>query len=479
MCTHPRSWLHLLVALVTLVLNTKLMANVTGSDHQNFNPASATGKYDYITVSSPKTMKKGHFHLGLYLTQGLNTLPYVGGDNSRDTSMEYNDAISGMDLGLSYSVMDKLSLGFHLPYVVHQNVKNRTELHGEFSRVGNTEVRFHTKANLVDGDMFGLGLIGTANLNRIEDNPYSGGEDWTAYSLELLGEVNLSMLKFAVNAGYRWRPGRKLTRFNEQLLVMPVTDQWLGSIATSVPIPSTNASFIAEVFGSYANENLASDADRDMSALEALIAMKAELPYDLTLTTGLGREIRHAISTANQRVFLGLTWTTPVYRPDFLKTEKNKDLVEVKKKESLSPNPKAKTKAVKGRPFYRKPDLVLTFNNVLFDFDSDQIRTPKASKALGAVASVLQSRKLDYVKITGHACAIGDSQYNLDLSKRRTESIVSWLKQYHEIAPEKMFAIGYGELFPLRSNASEFGRRLNRRVEFRIFFENETRLTQK
>jgi outer membrane protein OmpA-like peptidoglycan-associated protein len=469
--------------------STELTANVTGSDHQNFNPASATGKYDYITVSSPKTMKKGHLHLGLYLTQGLNTLPYVGGENSRDTSMSYNDAISGMDLGLSYSVTDRLSLGFNLPYIVHQNIKNRTELHGEFARVGNTEARFHTKANLLDHEGYGLGLLATANLNRIEDNPYAGGEDWTAYSLELLGEVDLSMLKLAVNAGYRWRPGSKITRFNEELLVMPVKDQWLGSIAASVPIPATNASFIAEVYGSYASERVASDADRDMSALEALVAMKAELPYDLTLTTGLGREVRHAISTANHRVFLGLTWTTPVYKPKFLEAKKDKPVskkkenltpeVQVEEQKELSLNENMQLAPSVASSIYRKPDLVLTFNNVLFDFDSDQIRTPKASQALGKVASVLQSRRLDYVEVAGHACAIGDSSYNLDLSKRRTESIVKWLEQYHNVAPNKMLAIGYGELFPIRANTSEFGRRLNRRVEFRIYFENESRLTQK
>jgi len=153
--------------------------------------------------------------------------------------------------------------------------------------------------------------------------------------------------------------------------------------------------------------------------------------------------------------------------------------VQVEEKKELSLNENMQLAPSVASSIYRKPDLVLTFNNVLFDFDSDQIRTPKASQALGKVASVLQSRRLDYVEVAGHACAIGDSSYNLDLSKRRTESIVKWLEQYHNVAPNKMLAIGYGELFPIRANTSEFGRRLNRRVEFRIYFENESRLTQK
>ena len=65
---------------------------------------------------------------------------------------------------------------------------------------------------------------------------------------------------------------------------------------------------------------------------------------------------------------------------------------------------------------------------------------------------------------SGHASSEGDDNYNLDLSRRRVESVRSYLIE-HGMKAESMSAAGYGEKRPIVANATEEGRTVNRRAE--------------
>ena len=83
---------------------------------------------------------------------------------------------------------------------------------------------------------------------------------------------------------------------------------------------------------------------------------------------------------------------------------------------------------------------------------------------LDRVASRLRTMPDLKVEVGGHASAEGNDNYNLDLSRRRAESVRSYLIE-HGMKAESMSAAGYGEKHPIVANTTEGGRTVNRRVE--------------
>jgi outer membrane protein OmpA-like peptidoglycan-associated protein len=111
-------------------------------------------------------------------------------------------------------------------------------------------------------------------------------------------------------------------------------------------------------------------------------------------------------------------------------------------------------------------DQPIVLNNVYFDFDSNKIR-PESFPELDKLSEMLLDNPNLHMTIDGHTCSIGTDEYNLDLSSRRTESIVNYLLSKGVLATN-LEHHGYGESRPKTSNATEAGRELNRRVEFQL-----------
>lgn len=101
-----------------------------------------------------------------------------------------------------------------------------------------------------------------------------------------------------------------------------------------------------------------------------------------------------------------------------------------------------------------------------FDTGSDVI-LPESYKTLDGLGSALQQELHDArISIVGHTDDRGNQQYNLDLSRRRAESVKNYLSYRCGIDPERLLTKGRGEAEPLSDNTSKQGRYLNRRVEF-------------
>lgn len=101
---------------------------------------------------------------------------------------------------------------------------------------------------------------------------------------------------------------------------------------------------------------------------------------------------------------------------------------------------------------------------IYFDYDSASIR-PESEKALKAIAEILEQNYELEVFIVGHTDLTGSLEYNMELSKRRAESVVKELMNTYGISSNRLKAMGVGPLCPVTSNQSEEGRQLNRRVE--------------
>jgi len=110
-------------------------------------------------------------------------------------------------------------------------------------------------------------------------------------------------------------------------------------------------------------------------------------------------------------------------------------------------------------------DGIALIYGILFEYDSD---VPKASAAaaLRQLLEALQSAPDLVVDIEGHTDSDGADDYNLSLSDRRAQSVVTWLID-NGIAADRLRPVGKGEAEPVANNATADGKALNRRVEVR------------
>jgi OmpA-OmpF porin, OOP family len=93
----------------------------------------------------------------------------------------------------------------------------------------------------------------------------------------------------------------------------------------------------------------------------------------------------------------------------------------------------------------------------------------ESNSVLKDIAEVLKSHpEIDAVLIIGHSDNVGQPAANKALSKRRAESVLTWLVKNGGIAAERMKAIGMGDAKPIASNTTKEGQAANRRVEIRI-----------
>jgi outer membrane protein OmpA-like peptidoglycan-associated protein len=67
--------------------------------------------------------------------------------------------------------------------------------------------------------------------------------------------------------------------------------------------------------------------------------------------------------------------------------------------------------------------------------------------------------------VVGHTDNTGSYEGNMTLSKARAESIKSYLITNSKISASRLLSEGVGQVCPVASNATEEGRKKNRRVE--------------
>ncbi|MEM1271534.1 MAG: OmpA family protein [Bacteroidota bacterium] len=103
---------------------------------------------------------------------------------------------------------------------------------------------------------------------------------------------------------------------------------------------------------------------------------------------------------------------------------------------------------------------------ILFDFDSSSLRG-NARSDLSELAYSIQSYPGTKIVVVGHTDAIGSDAYNQRLSERRADA-VRYELQREGVTSSRLTAYGVGESQPVASNASEYGRAQNRRVELTI-----------
>jgi outer membrane protein OmpA-like peptidoglycan-associated protein len=102
---------------------------------------------------------------------------------------------------------------------------------------------------------------------------------------------------------------------------------------------------------------------------------------------------------------------------------------------------------------------------IYFDTDKATLK-PESEATLNQVLAMLKGKPGLRIEIGGHTDSQAGDAYNLDLSKRRAQSVMKWLTD-KGIAATRLTAQGFGETQPVADNETAAGRALNRRVEIR------------
>lgn len=106
---------------------------------------------------------------------------------------------------------------------------------------------------------------------------------------------------------------------------------------------------------------------------------------------------------------------------------------------------------------------------VQFDVGRSTLRT-ESYPVLNQIIDIL-NRYDDYgLAISGHTDATGDTYKNLSLSESRAKACYDYLIS-RGVSQDRLSYVGFGEARPIATNATDQGRRLNRRVEFEIKFK--------
>ena len=109
---------------------------------------------------------------------------------------------------------------------------------------------------------------------------------------------------------------------------------------------------------------------------------------------------------------------------------------------------------------------VLSFCNITFEFDRDELREEYVPILKETVLLFRQYPAMS-VEIRGHTDTAGDEEYNQGLSERRARTVREFLVR-EGVDGSRLRTIGLGEHQPLADSGTEEGRSRNRRVEFYI-----------
>ena len=113
---------------------------------------------------------------------------------------------------------------------------------------------------------------------------------------------------------------------------------------------------------------------------------------------------------------------------------------------------------------------------IVFETGSDKLK-PESEPVLEVVLQFMNTNKaVNLLRVEGHTDNDGTPPSNMDLSKRRTISVVHWLTG-KGVDCKRLIPVGFGQTKPIADNATEAGKAQNRRVDFIKASENGKAVT--
>jgi len=125
----------------------------------------------------------------------------------------------------------------------------------------------------------------------------------------------------------------------------------------------------------------------------------------------------------------------------------------------------------KGCPEMAKEDvkkIAVIASKIFFETGSAKLKAISNAQLDGLV-EILKRNEAVNLSIEGHTDNVGNDDYNMQLSQKRTESVKAYLES-KGIPASRLTAVGYGETRPIGDNTKAAGRSQNRRVELKTAY---------
>ena len=101
--------------------------------------------------------------------------------------------------------------------------------------------------------------------------------------------------------------------------------------------------------------------------------------------------------------------------------------------------------------------------DIQFEIDNDDIQREEKEK-LAVLGAFMKKYPDATAVIEGHTDNVGTTEHKQRLSQQRADNVVRYLADDLKIDSDRLQAHGYGDTRPVSENASEDGKRLNRRI---------------
>ena len=116
-------------------------------------------------------------------------------------------------------------------------------------------------------------------------------------------------------------------------------------------------------------------------------------------------------------------------------------------------------------------DTRVELTGVTFEPGSAEL-VPTSLKTLDNAIAGLKRNPKARIEIEGHTSSEGGDSFNQQLSAERAYSVRAYMIE-HGISEDRVTATGYGSSRPKADNATEAGRKKNRRIEIRVLNTDE------
>jgi outer membrane protein OmpA-like peptidoglycan-associated protein len=111
---------------------------------------------------------------------------------------------------------------------------------------------------------------------------------------------------------------------------------------------------------------------------------------------------------------------------------------------------------------------ILMPTDLLFEYGSDQL-AEGARLSLMKLGFLIQKNPNSLFIVEGHTDSFGGEDFNLDLSLRRANAVVEWLRQSLRLGTDRIQAAGMGKSKPIVSTSGTVEEQgMNRRVEIKV-----------
>ena len=112
--------------------------------------------------------------------------------------------------------------------------------------------------------------------------------------------------------------------------------------------------------------------------------------------------------------------------------------------------------------------IKITFSSgILFDVGQADLKDQFEGE-LSQLATILNKYEDTNILLAGHTDSTGSEEYNLELSRKRAQSVADYLA-FQNVDSARFTTKGFGPSDPVASNDTEYGRAQNRRVEVAIW----------